>query len=230
MKVLSVNLAKPREITLNAKKRLTGMYKKPVLEPITLTKHGVEKDIVADKENHGGWSKAVYLYGKNNYAFFKDSYPELAFDNGLFGENITISNLDETNVYIGDEYKMGNAIIKITEPRLPCDTLGYRFGTQKIVKHFMKSTFCGAYCSVIKEGEVKYNDTLKLIKRPKNSLSLAMVYSIYSENKNNNDLIKKIIKLKDLPNSYKAKFRKKRNEKYFIYRIGKRVFKWLRNK
>lgn len=209
MKIQSVNIAKKREITLNGKTRFTGIYKNPVETSVFLGKEDVKNDDVVDRKHHGGENMAVYAFGKNNYPFFEKLYPNLNFENGMFGENLTIDNLNETKIKIGDTYQIGSAIIQVSQPRLPCSTLGYRFGSQKIVKQFLNTTFSGIYFRVLQEGETKKGDEFILIKTNENSLTLAEVFSLFTTNKTNIKMIEKALSLDLLSSRLKSDIRRK---------------------
>ena len=112
MKVISLNIAKPTEISWRGKAITTGIYKSSVAGPIFLDKEGLENDAVIDRKYHGGMDQAVYAYGHNHYQFWKELYPLLTFSNGFFGENLTVSNLDETKIQVGDIYELGETIVK----------------------------------------------------------------------------------------------------------------------
>ena len=87
----------------------------------------------------------------------------------MFGENLTIDNLEETAIHVGDTFKVGECIVEATKQRNPCVKLGVRFNDMKIVKQFWNTTMCGVYFKVVQTGNVKVGDTLKLIKKcPKN--------------------------------------------------------------
>lgn len=182
MKVLSVNTSKPQTITVNGKDEQTGYFKLPV-ESIYLGKTDVKNDSVVDREHHGGEDKACYLFGYNHYPFWKKKYPNTPFDFGMFGENITVENLDESTLKIGDTFQLGEAIIQITQPRQPCYKMGVKFKNQKIVNQFRKAHTPGIYARVLKEGKVKENDELFLTERDENSPTVLAVYQlIYDKN------------------------------------------------
>ena len=176
MKVVSVNIGEKKTINYKGKIVETGIFKSPVETPIFLGEKDVEDDAVIDRRYHGGIDKAVYAYSENHYAYWKKFYPELDFKFGMFGENLTISNLEETEIQIGNQYKLGETIIEVTQPREPCFKLGLVFNTQKIVKQFWNSTMCGVYFKVLQTGKVTVNDTLVLIKKCENSPTIAEVY------------------------------------------------------
>lgn len=176
MIVKSVNIGKKRVVNYNGKTIETGIFKLPVNKPIFLGEEDVVNDAVIDRRYHGGVEKAVYAYSEQHYAYWKTLYPNLDWNYGMFGENLTISNLDETQIYVGSQYKLGETIIEVTSPREPCSKLGIVFGTQKVVKQFWNSTKSGVYFKVLQTGIVKKDDTLILLKKVKNTPSIAEVY------------------------------------------------------
>ncbi|MBE7442664.1 MAG: MOSC domain-containing protein [Flavobacteriales bacterium] len=208
MKVLSVNISKPQTITVNGKEELTGYFKNPV-ETIYLGKTDVKEDSVVDREHHGGENKACYLYGFNHYEFWKNKYPQTAFDFGMFGENITVENIDESTLRIGDTFEIGEAIIQITQPRQPCYKMGIKFNNQKVVNEFRLSNFPGIYVRVLKEGNVKTNDELKLIDRDNASPTVLEVYRLIYESKPNQEKLNQLIENKFIATSLKQYIQKK---------------------
>lgn len=176
MIVRSVNIGEKKSINYKGKIVETGIFKSPVSEPIFLGKEDVVNDAVIDRRYHGGIEKAVYAYSENHYAFWKELYPDLDWHFGMFGENLTISNLEETEIYVGSQYKLGETIIEVTKPREPCMKLGLVFGTQQILKQFWNSTKSGIYFKVIETGNVSTGDELVLLKEAEIKLSIADVY------------------------------------------------------
>ncbi|MFD0761744.1 MOSC domain-containing protein [Lutibacter aestuarii] len=176
MKVVSVNIGDKKTIDYKGKKVVTGIFKFPIKQPIFLGKEDVVNDAVIDRRYHGGVDKAVYAYSENHYEYWKQLYPNLDWRFGMFGENLTISNLDETTICVGDTYKVGEVIIEVTKPRQPCFKLGLVFGTQNILKQFWNSTKSGIYFKVNQTGSVLVNDELVLIKKVENSPTIAEVY------------------------------------------------------
>lgn len=207
MKVISVNISKPKIVTWRGKEVKTGIFKVPV-SSISLKKDRVENDAVIDLRYHGGEDKACYLYSADHYTYWKGLYPELEWNYGMFGENISVEGLNESNIKIGDVFKIGEAIVQVVQPRQPCFKLGIRFGTQKIVKDFLNSSFPGVYCRVLQEGEVKKGDSMLLEKSNCGSLSVADTYSLFSSNKKNKMLLKMALKEEFLAGSCKSDFTK----------------------
>ena len=95
---------------------------------------------------------------------------------GTFGENLTIKNLEETEICVGSVYQLGDAIIEVTKPRTPCMKLGIVFGTQQFLKQFWNTTKSGVYFKVLQLGKVEVGDELILIKKAENVPTIAKVY------------------------------------------------------
>ncbi len=176
MKVVSVNIGEKKAINYKSKIVETGIFKFPVNHPIFLGVEDVENDAVIDRKYHGGIDQAVYAYSENHYSYWKELYPNLDWHYGIFGENLTISNLEETEIQVGNQYKLGETIIEVTKPREPCMKLALVFETQQILKQFWNSTKSGIYFKVLKTGNVTVNDELILIKKSENSPTIAEVY------------------------------------------------------
>jgi len=205
MKITSTNIAKPTSIIFNGRTVITGIYKTPTLLPVFLGKENVEGDEVSDRNVHGGEFKACYLFSENQYAYWKRLYPDLNWDWGMFGENLTVKNLDETKINIGDIYKLGTALVQITQPREPCFKFGVKFGSQHVLQQFIEHGHPGTYVRILKEGFVKIGDILVLVEPAKNSLSTAQFFNLlFAENKDQ-DLIKKAIVNDALPSKKREK-------------------------
>lgn len=177
MRVVSVNIGERKEIVWKNKTIETGIFKKPVQKPIFLGEEDVVGDAVVDRKNHGGIDQAVYAYSSEHYNYFKSLHPDLDWDYGMFGENLTFSKLEETEITQGSTYKLGECILEVTKPRQPCYKLGVRFGTQKIVKQFWNSTKSGVYFKIIQTGNVKVGDELIPIEINKETPSIADIYN-----------------------------------------------------
>jgi len=163
MKVISVNIAEPRTIEWQGRLVKTGIYKFPSKTSIYLGDENVKGDIVADRKVHGGKLQACYLLSTKCYEHFKPLFPNLNWHYGMFGENLTIDNLDDRKIHVGNVYQIGDAIVEITKPRRPCYKLGVKFETQNILKYFIDFAQAGPYVRILKNGYVNSGDQLKLI-------------------------------------------------------------------
>ena len=176
MKIISTNLGERKEIDWKGKMVTTGIFKYPVNAPVFLDTEDVKGDTICNRENHGGVLQAVYGYSIKHYDYFKPMYPELDWENGIFGENLTLDDLDEAKLHQGDTFKVGEAILEVSLQRNPCMKLGVRFNDMKIVKQFWNTTFCGVYFKVIETGFVKAGDVFEQLKFCPENPTIAELY------------------------------------------------------
>jgi MOSC domain-containing protein YiiM len=205
MKIIATNLAKPTTIIWNKKEVVTGIYKTPTASPIFLGKTDVDNDEVTDRKYHGGLFKACYLFSEKHYDYWKKRYPDLEWNWGMFGENLTVSNFDESEIYVGNIYKIGDALVQITQPREPCFKLGVKFNDQNILKAFIDHGFPGSYIRILKEGFVKTGDRMILQEEAKNSLTIAQMYQLLYAKEKDQDLLKRAIENDALPEKKRNK-------------------------
>ena len=177
MKILAANIGERRTIQWKNKSVETGIFKYPTNTPIFLGEEDVENDAVIDRKHHGGIDQAVYGYSAKHYEYFKELHPDLDWEFGMFGENLTFDELDEETITVGSTYQLGECLLEVTKPRQPCFKLGIRFGTQKIVKQFWNSTKSGIYFKVLKTGKVTKGDILIPKNIKKDTQTIAEVYN-----------------------------------------------------
>ncbi|WP_297093844.1 MOSC domain-containing protein [uncultured Draconibacterium sp.] len=177
MKIISTNIAEARIIEWKGKEVPTGLYKFGVDKGIFLGKEDVKHDNVMDRRYHGGVDKACYLYSADHYQYWQNLYPDLELPWGMFGENLTVEGLHEKEINIGDTYKIGEAVVQVTQPRQPCFKLQFRFNDNNIVRQFVDSGFSGVYVRILENGHVNHGDSMELIDK-KQSLSIHEVYTL----------------------------------------------------
>ena len=183
MKIISTNIGERKNVTYKNKTVETGVFKFSVDEPIFLDKEEVRGDEISDRKHHGGINQAIYGYSLKHYDYFKKLHPNLEFEMGIFGENLTIDDFDEKNIHVGDTFKVGEAILEATLQRNPCYKLGIRFNNMKIVKQFWNTTMCGVYFKVLQTGFVKNGDKFEQIKKGKATPTIAELFINQKEQK-----------------------------------------------
>lgn len=176
MRIISTNIGDRLKIEYQGKIVETGIFKKQVFKPIFLGEEEVAGDAIVNRKYHGGIDQAVYAYSEEHYHFWRHKYPKADWEYGMFGENLTVSELEETEIHVGDTYKVGEVIIEVTKPREPCMKLGLRFGTQKILKDFWNSSKSGVYFKVLQTGNVQEGDEFELLKRDTSKPTISQVY------------------------------------------------------
>lgn len=206
MKVISLNVGLPRNVEYNGERLATGIFKEPVPGPVMLRTLNLDGDRQADLSVHGGVSKAVYAYPAEHYEFWRRELPDMALPYGMFGENFTTEGLSEDTVNVGDRFRVGEAELMATEPRLPCYKLGIKFGRVDIIKRFLQSRRTGSYFAVVKEGEVKAGDEIELLSRDENEITIADITRLYAFEKEDLEGLRRAVKLPALSESWREYF------------------------
>jgi MOSC domain-containing protein YiiM len=206
MRTLSVNVGLPREVTWQGKLVTTGIFKEPVKAPVMLRTLNLDGDQQADLTVHGGVDKAVYVYPSEHYGYWRAELPEVDLSWGMFGENFTTEGLLEETVYIGDRFRIGDAQVVVTEPRMPCYKLGIKFGRADIIKRFLTSRRTGFYFAVAREGTVSAGDAIEFIGRDQREISVADITRLYAFEKNDLKGLRGAIGVEALPESWKGYF------------------------
>jgi len=208
MKVISTNIGSPTTIHQNGKEEQTGIFKYPTHETLFLGKTDVLKDTVIDRKHNAGINKACYLFSADQYPYWKKMYSELEWDWGMFGENLTVKGLNEAEIRIGDIFKIGSALVQVSQPREPCYKLGVRFGTQEILRQFIDHGFPGTYVRILEEGEVQRNDELILVEKSVNPLSVKQFYELLFAKEKDLEIVKLAINNPSLPEYKRARLKK----------------------
>ena len=172
-KVISVNVGLPRDVEWKGRIVTTGFFKEPVSGRIAVRRLNLEGDGQADLTVHGGVDKAVYVYPAEHYDYWRRELPGAPLPWGAFGENLTTEGLFEEDVHIDDQFRIGSAEFKVTQPRQPCYKLSVRFGRDDIVKRFLISQRPGFYLAVLQEGEAGAGDPIQLVGRDANQPTVA---------------------------------------------------------
>jgi len=209
MKIISLNVRRPRLVMRNDEPVSTGIYKEPVDGRVMLRTLNLDGDRQADLTVHGGPQKAVYVYPSEHYAFWKRELPDMDLPWGMFGENFTTEGMFETEINIGDRFRIGSAEVMVTQPRMPCYKLGIRFGRTDIIKRFLASERTGFYLSVLREGEVGVDDAFELFDKNASGVRVVDVTRLYGSDKKNVELLRRAIATEALPESWKEYFRKR---------------------
>lgn len=179
MKVVSVNTSTAKQIQHKDKTISTGIFKQPVEGYVSITENGLEGDEQVDLVNHGGEHKAIYGFSADHYAYWKKTLMVSHLNHGSFGENLTISGLDEQVLCIGDQLQIGTAMVEITQPRVPCFKLGLALNNETMPRLFVENAETGIYFRVIKAGSVQSSDDVKVIKRDQAQLSVKTLFRAY---------------------------------------------------
>ncbi len=161
-RLLSVQVGKPRSIPQGDRTVRTAIFKEPVLFRVRVRRLNLDGDSQADLRVHGGPDKAVYAYDLSGYAHWRRKLGlELPF--GQFGENLTVEGMPESLVRIGDIYRIGTALLQVSQPRSPCYKLSLKMGRPAFARDFLASGHPGFYLRVLEEGELGAGDPIALV-------------------------------------------------------------------
>jgi MOSC domain-containing protein YiiM len=209
MKVLSVNVGLPREVTWRGKPVTTGIFKEPVAGRVPLRTLNLDGDRQADLRVHGGPDKAVYAYPSEYYELWSRERQELAFGPGAFGENLTIEGLLDEDVSVGDRFRVGTAELVVTQPRLPCFKLGIKMGRDAFVTEFLERALLGFYLAVAREGDVAAGDPIVERHRDPRGFGVTEVARLYAQDRDDIEGMRRAAALDVLPASWRDHFRKR---------------------
>ncbi len=214
MKILSVNVGLPREVSWQGKLVATGIFKKPVSGPVMMGKLNLDGDGQADLTVHGGVSKAIYAYPSEHYDYWQAELPGVDLPWGMFGENFTTEGLLEETAYIGDKFRISETEVMVTEPRMPCYKLGIKFGRADIIKRFLASRRTGFYFAVVRGGMVGAGDAVELIGREQQEISVADITRLYAFEKNDLESLRRAIEVEALPENWKGYFKHQLDKRF----------------
>jgi MOSC domain-containing protein YiiM len=208
VKIIATNIGNPTTFQWNGKEEKTGIFKYPVNGPLFLSKFDVTNDTICNRINHGGIDKACYLFSKEEYPFWKALYPDLQWDWGMFGENLTVTGLDDAQMRIGDIYKIGTVLVQVSQPREPCYKLGIRFGNQDILQQYIERGHPGTYVRILEEGQVSTGDEFKLVSQSKNTLTTKQFFALLNAPKKDPALLRLVMENDSVPNYKKERLKK----------------------
>jgi MOSC domain-containing protein YiiM len=209
MRIISLNVGRPRLVVWDGRPVSTGIYKTPVEGRRMLRALNLDGDRQADLTVHGGPTKAAYVYPAEHYDYWRGELPGAELPWGMFGENFTTEGLDESAVNIGDRFRLGDAEVMVTEPRMPCYKLGIKFGRTDILKRFLASGRTGFYLSVEREGEVGAGDEIELVGRDENNVTVADVVRLYARDRSDFETMRRAVAVAALPEKWRDHFRQR---------------------
>lgn len=145
-------------------------------------------------------------FGGMIFGYWQREFAKTRMAWGMFGENFTTEGLMEDAVNIGDRFQIGSAKLVATQPRMPCYKLGVKFGRMNIIRQFLASGRPGIYFRVLEEGKVGAGDSIHLISRNTNNITINDIVQLYTRDKNNIEKMQRAARIKDLPAGWRFHF------------------------
>jgi ferredoxin-NADP reductase/MOSC domain-containing protein YiiM len=210
MKVHSVNVSLPKDVSHEGKTITTSIFKEPVPSRVIVRRLNIDGDDQADRRVHGvGFDMAIYVYPIEHYAFWEKELGREKLPHGQFGENLTVSGLSEDTVQVGDIYRVGETLLQVTQPRIPCYKLAIRMGEgSDFPARFQQSGRMGFYLRVLDEGELGAGDSLELVERDESSVTIAEFIRIYLFESHEPESLRRVLSSRNVSEPWQAYFEK----------------------
>jgi MOSC domain-containing protein YiiM len=204
-KVLTVNVAAVvHEGAWTGSEGKTGIDKRPVNGAIRFTDNGLAGDVVVDKKHHGGFDKAVYAYASEDARWWELQIG-LQINNGAFGENLTTEGIDVNGALIGERWRIGNVLLEVSEPRIPCRVFAGFWDRPTLIKDFTAALRPGSYLRIIEEGEVKAGDLIRVEFKPQHEVTIRDLFAAKSGERGKITQLKEVTQLSESYKDWLAK-------------------------
>lgn len=195
--VLSVNVGGVRTIPNGRRTTRTGIVKSPVEGRVALGREGFAGDRQADRRVHGGPHMAAYLYSADDYDWWERELGR-PLPPGIFGENLTVTGLQDDAVHIGDRFRIGTALVEVTSPRQPCFKLGLRMEDRRFVTRFRDAGRTGFYVRVLEEGEVAAGDEVVPVARDARTFSVRDAHLVATTGRDDPEALRRALAVEAL--------------------------------
>ncbi len=205
MELLSVNVSVPKEVQNKDKTVWTGIFKEPVNGRVMLRPSPIEGDGQASPK-HGGVHRVAYVYSIENYEYWKRELGRDAFNYGQFGENFTVEGMTEDAVHIGDVFRVGGALVEVSQPRMPCSKLDIRLGVPGFFKRFLKSGRVGFFLRALEAGAVGAGDAVERVRVGPERMTVREVSRLLSFDKANLEDAEKALRIEALSPGWRRAF------------------------
>jgi ferredoxin-NADP reductase/MOSC domain-containing protein YiiM len=159
-RLVSLNVGLPREVSWQGRTVHTAIWKRPVQGPRRARRLNIDGDGQGDLAGHGGEQRAVFVYQLDSYRHWERELGRDDFEYGQFGENLTIEGLTDDEVCIGDRYRIGGAVLEVTQPRVTCFRVGIRMNDARIPALLVSHRRPGFYMRVLEEGDLRPGDEI----------------------------------------------------------------------
>ena len=206
--VLALNAGQAEDRRYPDQVERTAIGKRSLTGPVRFTRLGLVGDQQVDLDHHGGPDRALCAYVADHHPGWVGALGATPTP-GLFGENLTVQGVDETQVHLGDRFRIGSAVIEITTPRIPCMTLTRRLGYAEAIPFIRALGWCGWYNRVVEEGVAEAGDELELVHSDPAGVSIRELYGLNSEKSAPRAALERALAVTALPAEWRQKFEKR---------------------
>ncbi|WP_046212652.1 MOSC domain-containing protein [Paenibacillus wulumuqiensis] len=190
--LLFLNVGLPVNVEWDGKTVFTGFIKKPVPHSVGISADGLEQDGQGDLKNHGGPDKAACVYSADHYPWWSEQMNR-PFEAGAFGENFTVSGLREDQVRIGDVYRIGTAVVQVSQPRQPCFKLSAHLERKEMILRVRDTGFSGFYFRVLEPGQVTAGDRFAFVRHEGNGSTIADCNQVLYHERGDTPLLRQLL-------------------------------------
>src|ERR1700693_6369137 len=205
-RLLSVNVALPRDVTWNGKTVRTSVWKSPVDGQRMVRSLNIQGDAQADLAGHGGEHRAVFVYQMDSYHYWERFLGRNDFTFGQFGENFTVEGLPDNEVCIGDRYRIGGAEFEVTQPRVTCYRVSIRMDEPRMAALLVAHRRPGFYLRVLEEGEVGAGDEIVKVAKGPERLTVAAVDALLYLPRPAKEELERVLRIPALSPGWKSSF------------------------
>lgn len=182
MKIVSVNVGRPRAFVLKGREYTSSIWKEPVEGRVAVRGVNVDGDDQADRKVHGGDDKAVYAYASEDYTWWSDELGR-TLGPGTFGENLTTSGIDLRECLVGERWRVGTVGLEVSQPRMPCFKLGFKMDDPMFPNRFSRAERWGTYLRIIEDGDLGAGDEIEILSRPDHHVTVGLIGAVYYREK-----------------------------------------------
>jgi MOSC domain-containing protein YiiM len=206
MRIQALNVSLPKVVVYKGEEVLTGIYKASTAEPLMVRRLNIDGDEQADLTVHGGVDKAVYAFPAEHYSYYQEILKQGPYEPGQFGENLTTEGMLESDVHIGDRYRVGEVVFEVSQPRSPCYKFAIKMGTAESLSVCINSARTGFYFRVLSEGIVQAGDRIEIDYSNDTAPTVEGVHRLYYLDKKNIDGLTKAVQCNSLAKVWKDEF------------------------
>ena len=206
MTLKSVNVSMPKDVPHDGNSVTTGIFKERVEGRVMMRRLNLDGDGQADLWGHGGAFCAAYAYSHENYDYWAGELGRDDFAIGQFGENFTVEGMLDDLVCVGDVFRIGDALLEVSQPRIPCYKLALKMGIEGFQNRFLKSGRVGFYFRVLEEGELGAGDDVVLVKRDPRGMTVRQVSDLLYFDKENLSATRQALQIPALSHGWKGSF------------------------
>ncbi len=208
--LISLNVGQPRPLAYRGKHVPSSFRKAPVqaAEALWLGETGLEGDAQADLKNHGGPDKAVCVYPLEHYPYWSARLGR-SLELGAFGENFSTERLLEREVYVGDVYRVGDAVVQVSQPRQPCFKMAARHGVKELAWWVQEIGFTGFYFRCLEPGEVRVGGDIALLERSAPEVTVEEANRVMHHDKRDVAGIERLLAVPELSTNWRRAFEKR---------------------